>query len=76
MGEKPPSASPERLSHPSPKGALAAATLVRAASRVAELHPSNTVCQLGLTSRRPKMNSDQIKGNWKQFVGKAKEKWG
>ena len=22
------------------------------------------------------MNSDQIKGNWKQFVGKAKEKWG
>jgi hypothetical protein len=23
-----------------------------------------------------KMNSDQLKGNWKQFVGKAKEKWG
>jgi uncharacterized protein YjbJ (UPF0337 family) len=22
------------------------------------------------------MNTDQIKGNWKQFVGKAKEKWG
>jgi uncharacterized protein YjbJ (UPF0337 family) len=22
------------------------------------------------------MNSDQIKGNWKKFVGKAKEKWG
>ena len=22
------------------------------------------------------MNADQIKGNWKQFVGKAKEKWG
>jgi uncharacterized protein YjbJ (UPF0337 family) len=22
------------------------------------------------------MNQDQIKGNWKQFVGKAKEKWG
>ena len=22
------------------------------------------------------MNSDQIQGNWKQFVGKAKEKWG
>jgi uncharacterized protein YjbJ (UPF0337 family) len=22
------------------------------------------------------MNSDQIKGSWKQFVGKAKEKWG
>ena len=22
------------------------------------------------------MNSDQIKGNWKQFVGRAKEKWG
>ena len=22
------------------------------------------------------MNSDQIKGNWKQLVGKAKEKWG
>jgi uncharacterized protein YjbJ (UPF0337 family) len=22
------------------------------------------------------MNSDQIKGNWKQFVGKAKEQWG
>ena len=21
------------------------------------------------------MNKDQIKGNWKQFVGKAKEKW-
>jgi uncharacterized protein YjbJ (UPF0337 family) len=24
----------------------------------------------------PTMNSDQLKGNWKQFVGKAKEKWG
>jgi uncharacterized protein YjbJ (UPF0337 family) len=24
----------------------------------------------------PTMNSDQMKGNWKQFVGKAKEKWG
>ena len=22
------------------------------------------------------MNSDQMKGNWNQFVGKAKEKWG
>jgi uncharacterized protein YjbJ (UPF0337 family) len=22
------------------------------------------------------MNSDQMKGNWEQFVGKAKEKWG
>jgi len=22
------------------------------------------------------MNSDQIKENWKQFIGKAKEKWG
>jgi uncharacterized protein YjbJ (UPF0337 family) len=22
------------------------------------------------------MNSDQIKGNWQHFVGKAKEKWG
>jgi len=22
------------------------------------------------------MNWDQIKGNWKQFTGKAKEKWG
>jgi uncharacterized protein YjbJ (UPF0337 family) len=22
------------------------------------------------------MNTDQMKGNWKQFVGKAKEKWG
>ena len=22
------------------------------------------------------MNTDQIKGNWKRFVGKAKEKWG
>ena len=22
------------------------------------------------------MNSAQMKGNWKQFVGKAKEKWG
>ena len=22
------------------------------------------------------MNSDWMKGNWKQFVGKAKEKWG
>ena len=21
------------------------------------------------------MNSDQMKGNWKQFIGKAKEKW-
>jgi len=22
------------------------------------------------------MNTDQIKGNWKQLIGKAKEKWG
>ena len=22
------------------------------------------------------MNTDWMKGNWKQFVGKAKEKWG
>ena len=22
------------------------------------------------------MNTDQMKGNWKQLVGKAKEKWG
>jgi len=22
------------------------------------------------------VNTEQIKGNWKQFVGKAKEKWG
>ncbi len=22
------------------------------------------------------MNSEQLKGNWKQFVGKAKEQWG
>ena len=22
------------------------------------------------------MNSDQMKANWKQFVGKAKDKWG
>jgi uncharacterized protein YjbJ (UPF0337 family) len=22
------------------------------------------------------VNTDQIKGNWKQYVGKAKEKWG
>ncbi|HWG80205.1 MAG TPA: CsbD family protein [Stellaceae bacterium] len=22
------------------------------------------------------MNRDEIKGNWKQFAGKAKEKWG
>ena len=21
------------------------------------------------------MNCDQMKGNWKQFIGKAKEKW-
>jgi uncharacterized protein YjbJ (UPF0337 family) len=23
-----------------------------------------------------KVNTDQVKGTWKQFVGKAKEKWG
>jgi hypothetical protein len=23
----------------------------------------------------PKMSTEQIKGNWKQFVGKVKEKW-
>ena len=22
------------------------------------------------------MNSDQLKGNWKKFLGKAKEQWG
>jgi uncharacterized protein YjbJ (UPF0337 family) len=31
----------------------------------------------GFTTRRFRtMNSDQMKGNWKQLVGKAKEKWG
>jgi len=25
---------------------------------------------------RFQMNTDQLKGNWKQIVGKAKEKWG
>jgi uncharacterized protein YjbJ (UPF0337 family) len=30
-------------------------------------------CQL---HKGVKMNADQIKGNWKQFIGKAKEKWG
>ena len=35
------------------------------------------VCKLRPTKwRLQTMNSDQIKGNWKQFVGKAKEKWG
>ena len=30
-----------------------------------------------LTERRFRaMNTDWMKGNWKQFVGKAKEKWG
>jgi uncharacterized protein YjbJ (UPF0337 family) len=27
-------------------------------------------------SRRKIMNWDQIEGNWKQFTGKVKEKWG
>jgi len=26
--------------------------------------------------RRNDMNWDRIEGNWKQFKGKAKEKWG
>ena len=35
------------------------------------------VRKLRPTKRRLQtMNSDQIQGNWKQFVGKAKEKWG
>jgi len=25
---------------------------------------------------RFRMNTDQMKGNWKQLIGKAKEKWG
>src|ERR1700757_3020172 len=36
----------------------------------------NAVSKAGLTSQRSNMNSEQLKGNWKQFVGKAKEKWG
>jgi uncharacterized protein YjbJ (UPF0337 family) len=28
------------------------------------------------TARETAMNWDQIQGNWKQMVGKAKEKWG
>jgi uncharacterized protein YjbJ (UPF0337 family) len=33
--------------------------------------------KLRLIERRlDTMNSDQLKGNWTQFVGKAKEKWG
>jgi uncharacterized protein YjbJ (UPF0337 family) len=28
------------------------------------------------TQETSRMNTDQLKGNWKQFVGKAKEKWG
>src|SRR5262249_36821493 len=28
------------------------------------------------TQRRLIMNWDQVKGNWKQFTGKVKEKWG
>ena len=38
--------------------------------------PTDAVGKVGPTWQRPKMNSDQLKGNWKQLVGKAKEKWG
>jgi uncharacterized protein YjbJ (UPF0337 family) len=41
-----------------------------------ELKLADTVANLGSTALRPTMNTDQIKGNWKQLVGKAKEKWG
>jgi uncharacterized protein YjbJ (UPF0337 family) len=29
-----------------------------------------------LDSKEPLMNWDRIEGNWKQFTGKVKEKWG
>ena len=29
-----------------------------------------------LQNKRKDMNDDRIKGNWKQFKGKIKEKWG
>jgi uncharacterized protein YjbJ (UPF0337 family) len=41
-----------------------------------ELKPIDAVTQLVQTLQRWKMNTDQIKGNWNQLAGKAKEKWG
>jgi hypothetical protein len=32
--------------------------------------------QLVVTNRRPTMNWDTVKGDWKQFSGKVKEQWG
>jgi hypothetical protein len=43
---------------------------------VQEPEAINAVSKVGLTSQRSNMNSDQLKGNWKQLVGRAKEKWG
>ena len=39
-------------------------------------HSSKGLMFLNLYYLEQTMNWDQIKGNWKQFVGKAKEKWG
>jgi hypothetical protein len=36
---------------------------------------ANTVSQRRAILQRSTMNTDQIKGNWNQLVGKAKEKW-
>jgi uncharacterized protein YjbJ (UPF0337 family) len=41
-----------------------------------ELELTDVVGKVGLAALRSTMNTDQIKGNWKQLVGKAKEKWG
>jgi uncharacterized protein YjbJ (UPF0337 family) len=41
-----------------------------------ELELTDAVGKVRLTALRSTMNTDKIKGNWKQLVGKAKEKWG
>jgi hypothetical protein len=54
-----------------------------AGSGLASQMPLRELRSIGLCSQRhdnlmnrgSKMNTDQMKGNWKQFVGKAKEKW-
>ena len=38
---------------------------------------THDVCKIGINNQGFwAMNRDQMKGNWKQLVGKAKEKWG
>jgi len=53
--------------------AIAGACTSGGTSKAFALLPHSAI---GQANGGSKMNTDQMKGNWKQLVGKAKEKWG